>query len=273
MTIAHLFNQRWVALIHCFVTSGVCAFGWSNALAGTFHVSPLRVDVGGISRSGVITIRNDSPTDSVVIQTRSFKWSQLDGEDVNSPTTDLIVNPPIFTLKPGGQQVVRVGARDLRLAASSDVELTYRLLFTEVPQARSDSEKGIAMTLNLSVPVYFEPRSISNEKTPPKITIRRNDKDNLVAQIVNEGSRSIKITNIQLVDRSTRALITQTEGFRHVLSKSTILWPLKPYPAPISNVAFVVASDRGIDNLELEAGDLASDPDAARSSAKRLVSP
>ena len=79
MTIAHLFNQRWAALIHCFVTSGVCAFSWSNALAGTFHVSPLRVDVGGISRSGVITIRNDSPTDSVVIQTRSFKWSQLDG--------------------------------------------------------------------------------------------------------------------------------------------------------------------------------------------------
>ncbi len=273
MISAHLLNLRRIALTHFLATSIVFAFACSDATAGTFHVAPLRVDVGGISRSGVITIRNDSPTDSVVIQTRTFRWSQPDGEDVNSPTTDLIVNPPIFTLKPGGQQVLRVGARDLRLTASSDVELTYRLLLTEVPQARPDPDKGIVMTLNLSVPVYFEPRTASGDKTPPKITIRRNDKDNLVAQIVNEGSRSIKITNLQLVDRTTRALITQTEGFRHVLSKSTILWPLKPYPAPISNVAFVVTSDRGVDNLEINTVDLSSDSDSLRNAAKRPVSP
>ena len=236
----------------------------ATASASTFHVSPVRVDVGGISRSGIVTIRNESATVSVVIQASTFKWSQVDGENVNSPTTDLIVNPPIFTLKPGGQQTVRVGAKDLRLGASSEAELTYRLLLSEVPQSLPSQTQGIAVALNLSVPVYFEPRALSQDKTPPKITLRRNDKDNLVAQVSNEGTKSIKISSIQLVDRTTRAVITQTEGFRHVLSKSTIMWPLNPYPAPISNVAFVVTSDRGVHNLELDAGDVVSSTDAPK---------
>lgn len=241
----------------------------SIATASTFHVSPVRVDVGGISRSGVVTIRNESSTDSVVIHASTFKWSQIDGENVNTPTTDLIVNPPIFTLKPGGQQTIRVGPKDLRLATSSDTELTYRLLLAEVPQSLPNGMQGIAVALNLSVPVYFEPRAMAIDNTAPKVTLKRNDKDNLVAQISNDGTKSIKISSIQLVDRTTRAVITQTDGFRHVLSKSMIAWPLSPYPAPISNVAIVVTSDRGIHNLEV--GDAISSADGQAGTAKAIA--
>ena len=255
-------NTRILGLFGAFIS----LFFGTCATASTFHVSPVRVDVGGISRSGIVNIRNESSTESVVIQASTFKWAQIDGENVNTPTTDLIVNPPIFTLKPGGQQTVRVGPKDLRLAASSDTELTYRLLLSEVPQALPSGTQGIAVSLNLSVPVYFEPRAMSVDKIPPKVTLKRNDKDNLVAQVANEGVRSLKITNIQLVDRTTRAVIAQTEGFRHVLSKSVISWPLSPYPAPISNVAIVVTSDRGTHNLEL--GDLISSADGATGTSK-----
>ena len=262
-------SSRWIGLVTRLAVTLTSAFGVVAATASTFHVSPVRVDVGGISRSGVITIRNASETDSVVIQASTFKWSQVDGEDVNSPTNDLIVNPPIFTIEAGGKQTVRVGPKDLRLAASSDSELTYRLLLSEIPQPLPSGTLAVAVSLNLSVPVYFEPRAGSVDKTAPKITLRRNDKDNLIAHVLNDGAKSMKITNIQLVDRTTRAVIAHTEGFRHVLSKSIITWPLSPYPAPISNVAFVVTSDRGVHNLEVDAGDMISSADTPSGATKR----
>ena len=249
------FKSSLLASTFAAATLWLCAS--PEALASTYHVSPTRVDLGGIYRSAILTIRNESSEDAVVIQTRMFSWTQRDGDDITTPNTDLIVNPPIFTLKPGGQQVIRIGPRDARLLSASPIEATYRLLLAEVPQAPEQGNQRIAVALNLSIPIFFSPNAVKLDDASPKIRLSRNANDNIFAHVANTGGKSIKISSIKLVDRTTRAMITETDGFRYVLAGSTISWPLKPYPAPISNVAFTVTSERGTQDIEIDDADSA----------------
>jgi fimbrial chaperone protein len=61
--------------------------------AGSFSVSPIRIELSSAQRSAVLTIRNggDQP---VVVQAQLVDWSQADNEDRLEPTNDLIASPP-----------------------------------------------------------------------------------------------------------------------------------------------------------------------------------
>src|SRR4249920_2225792 len=82
-----------------------------SALAGSFQVSPVRIELTPSAPTAPINVRNESTTDTVVVQLRAVSWKQENGEDNYAPSTELIATPPIFTLQPGGSQTVRVGLR------------------------------------------------------------------------------------------------------------------------------------------------------------------
>jgi fimbrial chaperone protein len=123
------------------------------ASAGTFSISPLRVDLAGSTTTAALTVRNDDST-PVVVQAEGKAWSQPDGEDVLAASRDLIVSPAVFTLAPGAQQLVRVA---LRRTPDPARELAYRLIVQEVPQAKAPEFNGLRMALRLSVPVFVAP--------------------------------------------------------------------------------------------------------------------
>ncbi len=54
-------------------------------------------------------------------------------KDVQVVSSDLLATPPIFTLQPGGSQIVRVGLRGARNVPG---EVTYRLSLREVPSSQ-----------------------------------------------------------------------------------------------------------------------------------------
>ena len=63
---------------------------------------------------------------------RGNDWTQVDGDDVITPTNaGLLVSPPIFTLAPGAAQTIRVVARQKGVTA----ETAYRLYSDELPAA------------------------------------------------------------------------------------------------------------------------------------------
>jgi fimbrial chaperone protein len=126
------------------------------AAAGSFSsfgISPVRVDLSAAATTAALTVRSDgaSPT---VVQAQAFVWEQQDGTDQLSPTHDLIVSPAVFTLSPGGSQLLRVA---LRRAADADRELSYRLILTEVPPKADPQFSGLAVALRLSLPVFVSP--------------------------------------------------------------------------------------------------------------------
>jgi fimbrial chaperone protein len=126
------------------------------AHAGSFSISPIRLDLSATSRTAALTVRNDER--EALVQAGVVLWEQVDGEDRLTPTRDLLVSPAVFTLPAKGSQLVRVALR----AAPVDTtrELSYRLILQEVPQKANPEFTGLQVALRLSVPIF-----VANEGT------------------------------------------------------------------------------------------------------------
>lgn len=137
------------------IVATAAAFGLSpsSARAGTFSISPLRVELSSVAQTGALTLRNqdDSP---VVVQAQAVLWAQADGQDQLTSTRDLLVSPAVFTVPGNGSQLVRVA---LRVPADAQRELSYRVILTEVPQQTSPDFTGLNVALRLSLPVFVAP--------------------------------------------------------------------------------------------------------------------
>jgi fimbrial chaperone protein len=121
------------------------------AHAGSFSISPVRLDLSAQARSAALTVRNDER--EALIQAEVMVWEQVDGQDRLTPTRDLLVSPAVFTLATGSSQLVRVALRSP--PADSGRELSYRLILQEVPQPANPDFSGLQLALRLSVPVFL----------------------------------------------------------------------------------------------------------------------
>lgn len=145
-----MFRQYFLGIL-----ASAAAFGLSPtaAQAGTFSISPLRLELSSGNSTGALTIRNREGT-PVVVQAEAMLWQQAGGEDRLTPTRDVLVSPAVFTLPGDGSQLIRVA---LRQPAAGPQELSYRLILTEVPQQASPDFTGLSVALRLSLPVFVAP--------------------------------------------------------------------------------------------------------------------
>ncbi len=123
------------------------------AQASSFNISPIRAELGGAHHTEVMTLTNadDAP---VVVEVRVVKWSQDNGADQLDDTRELLVTPPVLQIPGRGEQIIRVA---LRRDADTTREMTYRVIFQEVPQTASPEFTGLRVALRLSVPIFVAP--------------------------------------------------------------------------------------------------------------------
>jgi fimbrial chaperone protein len=138
--------RRTFPLAACAALTLTAAAGLPPAAAGTLQVNPVLVEIGAARRTGSVTVHNveDVP---VTIRAYPLAWRQADGEDHYDETSAIIVSPPVFTIPPGGTQIVRVGQRGAAAAPQP-----YRLIIEEVPEASQGT--GIRVALRLNLPLY-----------------------------------------------------------------------------------------------------------------------
>jgi fimbrial chaperone protein len=142
-------KRRWPA------AAGMLLLAASGLVcAGGFSLSPVGLSIPKGDASGSIVAENTSGA-PLVVQVRTQAWRQAGGKDIRDDTRDLIVNPPIFKLAPGEQQLVRIASRD---GPPPDVERAYRVVFSEVaPKDAPTGPAGFRFTLAMDIPVYIEP--------------------------------------------------------------------------------------------------------------------
>lgn len=94
--------------------SGYCLFGIvalaapSPAAAASLQVTPILVDVAAEGAAATsVTLKNSSGK-PVNAQLRVFRWTQANGQDQYEETTDVAASPPMVTMKPNGEYVIRV---------------------------------------------------------------------------------------------------------------------------------------------------------------------
>ncbi len=122
--------KNWV----CLFLSLQCALTCGIAQAGSYGINPVKLTLSAQNSTQIITVRNDG-AQAAVMQVELAAWSQADGQDVYTPTRELLATPPIFTVPAGVSQIIRVG---LRRAPDEQRELVYRLFLQEVPPPAKD---------------------------------------------------------------------------------------------------------------------------------------
>lgn len=125
----------------------VLCLGGAAARAGGLEVAPLGVDFAPGQMAQTITVANRA-TAPTTIQVRTFDWSQPGGADRLVPTDAVVASPPIVTIAPGREQVIRVL---LRRPSAGTAEKSYRLTVDEIPVPVPGQ---INLALRLSLPIF-----------------------------------------------------------------------------------------------------------------------
>ena len=165
----------------------------ASAVAGSFSVSPVRIDLDAGSLAGAVTLRNQQDT-PVVVQAEVMLWTQVDGEDRLTPTQDLLVSPAVFTLPAEGKQLVRVA---LQRPVDPARELSYRLILTEVPGKPEAGFTGLNVTLRLSLPVFVEAKSASPGRL--EWSVRGDGPGRLAVTARNDGASHERVLSFNVM--------------------------------------------------------------------------
>jgi fimbrial chaperone protein len=195
-----------------------CAGGL--ALAGSFTVDPVRVTLSPGHAVAAITVRNVA-SDASVIQLETSSWIQQDGKDVLAPSREILATPPIFTLPPGGSQIVRVG---LRRAPDARRELTYRLVLREIPPPQPIAQ-GLRVALAISIPVFV----VSTHPVFSNLhwqALRLAD-GHIQLQATNTGNAHVQIGAVELSPVDGASPVIRESVATYVLPGNTRGWTLK----------------------------------------------
>jgi len=228
------------------------AAGWAPpAAAGSFQVNPIRVDLSAAKRSEVVNVHNDGDG-PVVVQVEVMVWTQQNGEDVYEGGNGLIVTPPIMTIAPGADHVVRVGLRQPNITTTEQV---YRVYLREVPPPPKEGFQGLQVALRMGVPVFVAPAgaavqaqaqwSAALEHGALKITLR------------NSGTAHIRVTSLAAYAAGSSgdaAPAAAMSTLSYVLAGQARSWLLKPAEGTHfgKTLRLRAATDAGDADLELD---------------------
>jgi fimbrial chaperone protein len=215
---------------------GLLCLAIEPANAGSIAVNPVRVTLSASKTSGALTVRNDG-TEPSVVQLELVSWSQQGGKDVYVPAKELLATPPIFTVPPGGSQIVRIG---LRRSADPQREGSYRVIMQEVPPPPKPDFRGLQVALRLSVPVFVTPAIV----TAPALQWRatRTAQGDLNIAVANAGNAHVQITGFKLSAAGAELPPVTRPDSAYLLSEQHHEWTLRLPATPMTGTALHVVA-------------------------------
>jgi fimbrial chaperone protein len=187
------------------------------AAAGTLQVNPVLITIDRDHRTGTVTVRNVEAA-PVTIRAYSLAWHQAGGSDNYEESGAVIVSPPIFTIAPGGTQLVRVGLRNQAAGPQA-----YRLIIEEVPEATPMD--GVRVALRLNIPLYAMIRA--GDPALLRWSAERAAGGGWVIVAENPGSGYVRL-GADAARNATGVRFDDTVNFGTVLPGATRRWPVPP---------------------------------------------
>ena len=165
-----------------------------NVAFASISVSPVRLDLSDNHTRDVVRISNQEQT-AKSYQVEVVEWSQTsERQEVYEPTEALLAVPPLFTLNPGEDQLVRIGMLE---EAGEKTERSFRVFITEIASPNPDDEEfsGVSMRLQIGIPVFVAPQAM------PRSTFDLVDSmkidSNLFLQFRNTGNTHVKVSEVE----------------------------------------------------------------------------
>lgn len=185
-----------------------------SAALAALSVTPLRVEVDAATNAETVQVKNGTQS-PMAVQIRLFAWSQKDGEDVYTPSSDLLVSPSIVSIPADQVQLVRV----LRKGAASAGEKRYRLVVDQLPDPAS-ARPGVAQTrVRFAIPVFVD----RDRAAPAAFAWRLTDGS---LELANTGGAAARIVQIAVKQADGRSVDVEQNSLRYVFGESRIAWPI-----------------------------------------------
>jgi fimbrial chaperone protein len=195
-----------------------CVYPVLEASASSFIASPITFDLTSSKPMSILRLTNKDAND-LRLQVHAVKWSTDGHIETQVNTDELILNPPIFTIKPGQQQFLRFGLRSVTPTAQ---EQSYRLIVDEIPDETSVVGKlGLRTVLRVSIPVFISP--VQKNVLVTWHLVRKNQQYILVA--ANSGDMHMKINGFAIVSDKGTPLIANNDP-AYILPGQRKEWPL-----------------------------------------------
>lgn len=213
-----------------------------SSAAQAFQVRPVRVDLGSRQPAAQLVVSNPT-AQTMLIQADAFEWLQARDKESLNPTEHLIVNPPIFELAPGAQQVVRVG---LRRAVEAAVELPYRIWLTQVATPGEANDTGVQMLLRVSLPVF-----VTGAATGTAQAVWQRGVSDGAVELGNSGARHLHVRELRL---AAEGAAPQSLGPCYALPGGQCRWPV---PAAMRDKPLRIEADSNAGTLRTQVEALA----------------
>lgn len=186
--------------------------------AGEFTVTPIRLELGPGTRSGVIAVRNDSK-EAQKFQLQAMEWTQdKEGRDSYAETPDLVYFPRLMALDPGREGVIRVGVRNPLV----EKERTFRLFIEELPSppAAAGAEGARAqlqVLMRFAAPVFVRPAKPRDGLELEQIQLARGEVS-LVAHNTGNQHQFVEGVRITALDAAGAEVHSVTLADRYLLA-------------------------------------------------------
>jgi len=200
------------------------AYG-SVAHAGSFTVNPVRLTLSATQTVAAVTVKNVGE-EATVVQLETSSWTQHDGQDVLTSSSEILATPPIVTIPPGASRIVRVG---LRRAPDPQRELTYRLFLREVPPPEPLAQ-SLRVALLISMPVFVVPPHTPGP-TVEWHAIRLHD-GNIQLQATNSGQSHIQLGQLHIATAGNDSAVATRDMADYVLPGNSRKWTVTTQSAP-----------------------------------------
>jgi fimbrial chaperone protein len=195
----------------------------SAADALSLRVSPVMIDVQAPASAAQITLRNDHDV-ALDVQLRVFKWVQDKNGDRLEPTDDVVVSPPMTTLNPNVEYVVRV----IRVSRTPPTrEESYRLLVDELPDLARRRNGTVSFVVRQSIPVFF-----AGAQGTPRVSwsVQQAGKSYVVSAS-NNGSKRLRVSKLTLTNGKGVPLAQRPGLVGYVLAGSEVSWSIPAHKA------------------------------------------
>lgn len=209
------------------LVAGLALF-WACSLcqAANLSINPVLITLSNGQSIGALTLRNKGHQ-PVVLQVDVRSWNIESNRDRYGETDALIVTPPVFTVAPDQEQVVRVG---LRHPAASDTEQSFRVFLEQAPATPANSANpdqaptGIQVTLRIGIPVFIAPGG--PVKREVEWHAERLDDGHLRIEAVNRGNVHVQVQRLALLAQDNQPL-SHNGDLMYVLPGSRRHWTLE----------------------------------------------
>lgn len=205
------------------------------AETASLRVAPVMLDLRAPTAASAIRVWNDARR-PINVQVRVFRWTQRNGKDVYEQTSDVVASPPITTLRPGGENLIRVVRTSNRPVQGEE---SYRLVVDELPDRSRQQANTVSLVVRHSIPVFFATTDAAGAD-PSWSVVRRGD--GYVVTVRNGGAKRLKISNLLLSGGG--APVARRDGLvGYVLGNSTASWFVRGTGRELSGRSVTISAD------------------------------